>query len=177
MLPEFNSINDNAVWRRVCVIDFNQKFVDIPKTKNEHKIDNHLPIKLQKLKGAFMWLLLNKYLPIYQEYGLDALTPECVKEATNRAKTETEPYLKFSEEKIAFDEKACTDIDVLKTIYNDWHMSFYNKKATKPAGIIDYFVGEGCVKKGKNIIGIKTDLLSGLADDLPEVSFKSKLDE
>lgn len=176
ILPEFNSINDNAVWRRVFVIDFNQKFVDNPKTKNEHKIDNNLPIKLQKLKGAFMWLLINKYLPIYQEYGLDVLTPECVKEATNKAKTETEPYLKFSEEKIMFDEKASTDIDVLKTMYNEWHLTFYNKKATKPAGIIDYFVGEGCIKRGKNIIGIKTDLLSGLVDEIAEISFKSNLD-
>lgn len=177
VLPEFNSINDNAVWRRVCVIDFNQKFVDNPKSKNEHKIDNNLPTKLEKLKGAFMWLLINKYYSIYEEFGLDALTPECVKEATNRAKTETEPYLKFKEDKIIFDEKAIMDVDILKTMYNDWHLSFYNKKATKPAGIIDYFISEGCVKKGKNIIGIKGDLLGGMSEELIENAVQSKLDE
>jgi P4 family phage/plasmid primase-like protien len=177
ILPEFNSINDNAVWRRVCVIDFNQKFVDNPKNKNEHKIDNNLPQKLEKLKGAFMWLLINKYYKIYDEKGLDALTPECVKEATNRAKTETEPYLKFSEDNIVFDENAVMEINTLKTLYNEWHLTYYNKKATKPAGIVDYFIGEGCIKKGKNIIGIKGDLVCGLVDDIMDLQFKSKLDE
>jgi P4 family phage/plasmid primase-like protien len=177
ILPEFNSINDNAVWRRVCVIDFNQKFVDNPKTKNEHKVDNNLPQKLEKLKGAFMWLLINKYYPIYEEFGLDALTPDCVKEATNRAKSETEPYLKFKEDKIIIDDKAIMDTNELKTMYNEWHLAFYNKKATKPAGIIDYFIGEGCIKKGKIITGIRGDLMGGMSDDIIKNAFSSKIDE
>ena len=179
ILPEFNSINDNAVWRRVLVIDFNQKFVDNPKAINEHKIDNNLPQKLEKLKGAFMWLLINKYYPTYEKLGLDALTPECVKEATNRAKTETEPYLKFRDDRIIFDEKSSMTTDLLKIMYNDWYTTFYNKKATKPAGIIDYFKSEGCIVRGKNMIGIKVkeDYITGMADEYVDNLDKSTLDQ
>jgi P4 family phage/plasmid primase-like protien len=170
--PEFNSINDNAVWRRTLYLNFDQKFVDNPKGKNEHKIDNDLPHKLQKLKGAFMWLLINKYFPIYEKEGLDKLTPECVKESTNRAKIDTEPYLKFNEEQITLDDDSFMDIDTLKSIYNEWHLNTYNKKALKPAGIIDYFVGEGFIKKGKLIKGIKYELNMDFASE----PAKSELD-
>ena len=172
ILPEFNSINDNAVWRRTLYLNFDQKFVDNPKAKNEHKIDNNLPHKLEKLKGAFMWLLINKYYPIYEKEGLDKLTPECVKESTNRAKVDTEPYLKFREEQITLDDEAVMDTDTLKSIYNEWYSNTYNKKATKPAGIIDYFVGEGFIKKGKMIKGIKYELNMELVAE----SIKSELD-
>ena len=173
-IPEFTSINDNAVWRRVCVVDFTQKFVDNPTKSNEHKIDNNLPQKLEKFNGAFMWLLLNKYYPIYKKYGLDNLTPESVKEATNRAKVETEPYLKFKEENIEDDEKSFIDVDSLKQIYKGWHEGFYNKKATKPAGIIDYFVGEGYKKKGKTIYGIKHNGELGMINEIDNPQFGNK---
>ena len=105
-----------------------------------------------------MWLLINKYYPLYEANGLDKLTPNSVLEATNRAKVDTEPYLKFREEQISLDENSVMDTDTLKNIYNDWYMEAYNKKPAKPAGIIDYFVGEGFSKKGKNIKGIKYEL-------------------
>lgn len=172
ILPEFNSINDNAVWKRTLYLNFDQKFVDKPKGKNEHKIDISLPQKLEKLKGAFMWLLINKYYPIYEKIGLDELTPECVKESTNLAKVESEPYLKFTEELITFDEDSFMNTDELKSEYNEWYTNTYNKKATKPAGIIDYFVGEGFIKKGKIIKGIKCELnMESITDSL-----KSELD-
>lgn len=169
ILPEFNSVNDNAVWRRIRVISFAQKFVENPKAKNEHKIDNNLPKKLESVefKSAFMWLLINKYYPIYVDNGLDALTPPCVMESTNRAKTESEPYLKFREEQISYDEESVMDTDTLRSIYNEWYVSTYNRKPTKPAGIIDYFVGEGFVKKGKVIRGIKYELdMTSLSESL-----------
>jgi putative DNA primase/helicase len=174
ILPEYNSINDNAVWRRTLYLDFSQKFVDNPnpKAKNEHKVDNNLPQKLEKLKGAFMWLLINKYYPIYDKEGLDKLTPDCVKESTNRAKVDTEPYLKFREEQITLDDDDFMDTDSLKSIYNEWYTNTYNKKATKPAGIIDYFVGEGFLKIKKMIKGIKYELNT---DSVTE-SIKSELD-
>lgn len=172
ILPEFNSVNDNAVWRRIRVINFDQKFVEKPKAKNEHKIDNNLPKRLESLKAAFMWLLINKYYPIYEANGLDALTPECVMEATNRAKVDTEPYLKFSEELITFDEESFMDIDELKSCYIVWYLDAYTKKAIKPAGIIDYFVGEGCIKKGKSIKGIKFTCVTD--DELVNITYPTK---
>jgi P4 family phage/plasmid primase-like protien len=158
ILPEFNSVNDNAVWRRIRVINFGQKFVENPKAKNEHKIDNNLPKKLESLKSAFMWLLINKYYPMYVTNGLDKLTPECVMEATNRAKADTEPYLKFTEDLIVYDDNAKdTKINDIIDAYKEWFEGIYNKKTAKAANIIDYFVGEGCAKKGRLLMGVKLD--------------------
>jgi P4 family phage/plasmid primase-like protien len=154
-IPEFNSINDDAVWRRIRIINFSQKFVENPKASNEHKIDDMLGIKLEQLKGAFIWLLINKYLPLYDNFGLDKLTPECVKIATNKAKTDTEPYLKFTEEMIEFDKEGFIGIKELKSSYNEWFSISFNKKSQRPAGIIDHYLEKGCEKKGKNIYGIK----------------------
>jgi hypothetical protein len=95
-----------------------------------------------------------------------------VKESTNRAKIDTEPYLKFNEEQITLDDDSFMDIDTLKSIYNEWHLNTYNKKALKPAGIIDYFVGEGFIKKGKLIKGIKYELNMDFASE----PAKSELD-
>ena len=167
ILPEYNSINDNAVWRRTLYLNFDQKFVDNPKAKNEHKVDISLPQKLEKLKGAFMWLLINKYYLLYEVEGLDKLTPECVKESTNRAKIDTEPYLKFTEEQITYDDESFIDIETLKSCYSMWYLEAYSKKPAKSAGIIDYFVGEGFIKKGKIIKGIKYgNEIDSMADSL-----------
>jgi P4 family phage/plasmid primase-like protien len=158
ILPEFNSLNDNAVWRRIRVINFGQKFVENPKAKNEHKIDNSLPKKLESLKSAFMWLLINKYYPMYEAYGLDKLTPDCVMESTNRAKADTEPYLKFTEDLIVYDDNAKdTKINDIITAYKEWFFGIYTKNTAKPASIIEYFVGEGCIKKGRLLLGIRLD--------------------
>jgi P4 family phage/plasmid primase-like protien len=164
-LPEFNSNNDDAVWRRALYLNFTQKFVDNPKGPNEHKIDNKLPQKLKTLKGAFIWLLINKYYPLYEKEGLDNLTPDSVKEATNRAKVDTEPYLKFRDEFIVEDVNSVMDTDELKNYYIDWYLGVYNKKPIKAAGIIDYFASCGFTKKGKKITGIRYELN---IDTLPE---------
>jgi putative DNA primase/helicase len=171
ILPEFNSINDNAVWRRTLYLNFNQKFVDNPKGKNEHKIDNKLPQKLKQLKGAFMWLLINKYFPLYEKEGLDNLTPESVKQATDRAKVDTEPYLKFKEEQIIVDEKSFVDIKMLKQLYDEWYGSTYGKRSNKPAGIIDYFVDEGFTKKGNKILGIRYEVNIESVDEIIKSDF------
>ena len=64
------------------------------------------------------------------------------------------------------------DIDTLKSCYSAWYLEAYSKKATKPAGIIDYFVGEGFLKKGKMIKGIKY----GDKMDFTSEAIKSELD-
>ena len=161
ILPEFNSVNDNAVWRRIRVINFNQKFVDKPTNPNEHKIDNDLPKRLESLRAAFMWLLINKYYPIYEANGLDALTPECVINATDSAKADTEPYLKFRNDLITDDKNGPgISIKTLIKSYKYWYFGMYNKNTIKPSGIVDYFAGENfdINKKEKIIKGIKMDM-------------------
>jgi P4 family phage/plasmid primase-like protien len=153
---EFTSVNDKAVWRRIKAIEFNQKFTEKPNPKNpnEHKIDKDLVHKLEYLKGAFMWILLNKYYPLYEQKGLDALTPTSINNYTKKYEETAEPYLKYSEEQISFNPDGEMLVTELKQNYIDWYLGEYACKPQKPGGIVDFFVDKGCVKKGKLIKGI-----------------------
>jgi P4 family phage/plasmid primase-like protien len=153
---EFTSINDQAVWRRIRAILFDQKFVvnPNPKALNEHKIDKDLLIKLDTLKSAFMWLLINKYYPIYEKVGLDTLTPESIKNYTKKYEENSEPYMKFIDEIIDFNDEGELLIEDIKNMYITWYNTSIGTRPVKPGGIIDYFIQKGCVKKGKIIKGI-----------------------
>ncbi len=85
-LPDINEI-DNGTWRRMSVIKFESKL-----TNNENKE------KLLSVKGAFMWLLINVYYPIYDEKGLKNLIPDKVSKTLEEYKKTIEEHKKMSEE-------------------------------------------------------------------------------
>ena len=171
---EFTSINDGAVWRRIKAIEFNQRFVvkPNPNNPNEHKIDKDLVHKLEYLKGAFMWLLLNKYYPLYEKKGLDSLTPQSITDYTKKYEQAAEPYLQFCDENIEFNKDGEMLVEELRTNYISWYNNSIGGKPVKPAGIIDFFVNKGCIKKGKIIKGIIPSDLNGIMD----YSNKTELD-
>lgn len=169
---EFTSINDAAVWRRIRAIEFTQKFVTNPKAPNEHLIDKKLPVKLKTLRGAFMWLLINKYYPIYVKRGLDNLTPDIIKNYTKKYEEASEPYLQFCDDNIQFCPSGEMIVDEVKNSYIAWYANSVGGKPVKPGGIIDYFISKGCVKRGKLIKGITLKDMYELAND----SLVSELD-
>lgn len=61
------SPKDPAIWRRAVKIDHLNRFVNDPKGENERKIDPYLQDKLPRYAQALMYLLLNKYYPIFKE--------------------------------------------------------------------------------------------------------------
>jgi P4 family phage/plasmid primase-like protien len=172
---EFTSINDGAVWRRIKAIEFNQKFVvkPNPNNPNEHKIDKDLVHKLEYLKGAFMWLLLNKYYPLYEEKGLDVLTPKSITEYTKKYEQAAEPYLHFSQELIEFNKDGEMLVDELRSSYTAWYQNAVGGRPIKPGGIIEYFTNKGCTKKGNIIKGIIRADINKILDSLDV----SELDE
>jgi len=70
------SSKDPYIWRKVVKIDHLNRFVNDPTGENERKIDTNLWAKMQKYAPALMYLLLNKYYPIFKEKGL--VEPQCI---------------------------------------------------------------------------------------------------
>lgn len=76
--PHINA-DGSAIWERVHLIPFTQRFIDHPKLDNEHQRDPHIREKLLKeLAGILAWLV--RGCLEWQEIGLSA--PETITAAT-----------------------------------------------------------------------------------------------
>ena len=91
-LPEIKG-EDNALWRRIRVVEFKSQFVDSPDPNNplQFKIDYTIPSQLRQdsWKQAFMNILIDYYYK-------DVVEPESVKATTNaykNANNELEAWL------------------------------------------------------------------------------------
>lgn len=64
--------DDEGVWRRISLVEFDSRFVENPDPHNPYEIkkDPHINLKLSALKEAFMFILLEKY-KIYKIQGLN----------------------------------------------------------------------------------------------------------
>ena len=70
---------DYAIWRRIVLIPFTQRFVDNPTAPNEHKAARNLPAKLRaEAPGILAWLV--RGCLEWQRHGLNP--PEVVTAAT-----------------------------------------------------------------------------------------------
>jgi P4 family phage/plasmid primase-like protien len=155
-LPEIPS-DDGGTWRRIRVVDHHQRFVDEPTKPNEHPKDPMLRNKLKTWKQAFVWLLLNKYFPIYKKHnGLDKLEPESVKLSTNKYKEESNVYLEYLNENIDRDEKECIPVEMLWNTFKEWYANNHNDKKPPPMKkMVEYFKNNAYTIKRGNIYGIK----------------------
>jgi putative DNA primase/helicase len=55
--PKVN-VDDPAIWERLCVVTFSQRFVENPKYDNEHKVDKFIDQKLEdEASGILAWLV------------------------------------------------------------------------------------------------------------------------
>jgi len=131
-MPELGFV-DGGTSRRLKVVKFTQKFVDNPTKSNEHKINKNVDSELFKMKGAFMWLLLNKYYPIYINNGLSKLEPECVQVATKSYQEDSNIILDYlNENYIRTDnEKQIILIDDVWNLFGEWHKTYTGNSNTK----------------------------------------------
>lgn len=88
--PNINSINE-AVWRRIRVIDFPSRFVENPKKDNEFKIDHTLKEKIPMM-GKYMMSLLIYY---YTQYKDDKSEPDEVLISTLNYNREANIFSEF----------------------------------------------------------------------------------
>lgn len=111
--PHVNS-DDEALWERVVLLEFTQRFIDEPTEPNEHKRDPYLMRKLEsEASGILAWLV--RGCMRWQRQGL--LIPECVKIAT-------ETYRLGEDSLGSFLEENCLqgDFEVLaKEFYGSYH--------------------------------------------------------
>ena len=86
------SADDAAIWDRVFLIPFNQRFVDDPKKHNEKPAEKNLKDKLEaEAPGILAWLVRGCLK--WQEIGLQA--PEKVRAATEEYKLEEDTIGQF----------------------------------------------------------------------------------
>ena len=90
---------DEAVWRRVEVIRFSQKFVENPQAPNEHLIDPTLKAKMTQdttWRQSFMLYMLD-YLNVHVN------KPESVKASTAEYRSRTDPFSDWLEDNVVSD--------------------------------------------------------------------------
>jgi putative DNA primase/helicase len=92
--PHANS-DDAALWERVVLIEFDQRFIDEPTEENEHKRDPYLMQELEnESSGILAWAVRGCLR--WQRQGL--LIPQCVKIATETYRQGEDSLGKFLEE-------------------------------------------------------------------------------
>jgi putative DNA primase/helicase len=79
---KMEDIEDNSIQRRLSFLKFTTKFTPNPKRSYERKADSNVnsPERLEKLKGAFMFILLERWRTISKNKNLDIDIPQCIKE-------------------------------------------------------------------------------------------------
>ncbi|AYV80252.1 MAG: D5-like helicase-primase, partial [Gaeavirus sp.] len=154
-LPEIPS-DDGGTWRRIRVVEYTQKFVSTPTKPNEHPSDPLLREKLKNWNKPFMWLLINKYYPIYKQQGLDKLEPDCVKLSTKKYKKDSNFYLEFVEENFINSPTEVLYKDDAYRSFKEWYSNNYNERKPPPMKkLVEFFTENGYeVKKGGYIQGI-----------------------
>lgn len=90
-LPQVPS-DDGGTWRRIRVVEFTSKFVDVPTEENEFPIDMDLPNKMDAWRGHFMALLL-EYFKLYKAEGISE--PEEVLQCTREYKRNNDHLADF----------------------------------------------------------------------------------
>jgi len=110
--------NDFALWRRIHLIPFNRTFVLNPKTRNECKIDKHLPEKLKaEASGILAWMV--RGCIEWQRHGLNP--PESVLAATEEYRLEEDVIGSFINDRCdTSKEIAQVRSGLLYNEYKDW---------------------------------------------------------
>jgi putative DNA primase/helicase len=108
---------EKAFWSRACVVEFNMRFVDTPKEKNERKKDDKLEEQLNaESSGILAWLVRGTIE--YQRQGLNM--PEMVKIATEEYKRSEDTTQLFINECCVLGEDKKVGGDQLFRAYKEW---------------------------------------------------------
>ena len=130
--------DDEAVWRRLEVVEYESKFVDEPNPENEHEFekDKYLVEKLDKWKEHFMSLLINIY---YKKYKLNKglNVPNEVKKYTKSFQKNCDSFATYFDD-ISIKTGIKSDMfDLSDTFdeYKAWHTDYYGSISNKQKNI------------------------------------------
>jgi putative DNA primase/helicase len=126
--PHANS-DDEALWERVVLIEFDQRFVDEPTEPNEHKRNPYLMQELEsEASGILAWLV--RGCQRWQRQGL--LIPQCVKLATEVYRQGEDSLGKFLEESCLEGDFSMLAKDFYAA-YKDWSIENGQKPMSSTA--------------------------------------------
>ena len=134
-LPTVPSI-DEGTWRRICVIDFNSKFVDNPTKPNEFKINLNLKQEIKKWANTFISYLIYIY---EKEYNQQLIIPDEVKASTCHYKLDNDFYTEYVVTKLIItnnlDDKISTE--ELYDEFREWYKKYQNYKTVPKKPDVD----------------------------------------
>lgn len=123
--------DDGGVWRRVRVVHFGSRFVDVPDgSKNQFKKDESLKDKFDMFAEPFMWIVVQYYKNHYKKHGL--VEPEEVKQATKDYQQEMDRFSEFIEANIMRVKEGMNHRILDKEAFNvycDWMTENYSDVA------------------------------------------------
>lgn len=160
-LPHIPS-TDRGTWRRLRVTPYDSEFVSSnPVGPKQFIGDETLKEKFDDWVQPLIWLLLNKYYPIFKE-GVDGKqytikTPEIVTLKTNDYKKDSDYYIEFLEESFKF-TKDETDTESISFVYDAfvaWYKSSYGGQEPPRKRFVEYLEKNKIKHDKQNILGIK----------------------
>jgi phage/plasmid-associated DNA primase len=132
VLPSITAI-DGGTWRRVVVVPFDSEFVEHPTKPHQFHLDINMKDKMKEWHQPFMWLLLNKYYPIWNN---DKSVPSEVTIKTDTYKRQCDMYRDFvtGMYEITDDDDDLVRCDELYPAFKLWYKeAFDNMKASCPS--------------------------------------------
>ncbi len=111
------SAEDYALWRRICLIPFNTRFVDDPKESHEKLIDRFLDDKLvAEAEGILAWMVQGCL-----EWQRDGLQPPAaVTQATDDYRADEDILQQFIDDTCIVHREASCKADRLYSEYKQW---------------------------------------------------------
>ncbi len=157
---------DGGTMRRLRVIPFSSKFVDVPKNKNEFKMDIHLTEKLIEWKEAFLATLIHYYKE-YKNNGI--IEPEEVLKYTKDYQKKCDIYSEFLTENVykTEDESNVISFNSLYSIFRVWYKDSISEKSIPTKKDLKEYINSKTELEGL-LIGnnfIKHKLLSSKDDE------------
>jgi hypothetical protein len=122
--------------------------------------DEELKEKFEEWCQPLVWLLLNKYYPIFKN-GVDGKRykikePELVIKYTNAYKKDSDFYMEFFDENFNFTNKD-EDVESIQFVYDTfsaWYQSSYGSKSPPKKNLVEYLTKNKINHDKRNIKGI-----------------------
>ena len=110
--------DDPAIWERILLVPFEQRFIESPQYDNEHPVDKFLDEKLEaEMSGVLAWLVRG-CLEWQKRKSFDA--PESVRYATDSYRDENDSIGKFIKDELLLDDEQRTQVTKLYDHYCDY---------------------------------------------------------
>lgn len=110
--------DDQAVWDRIILLPFNQRFVENPQLPNEHQADKLLKSKLEAEKsGILAWLVMG-CIQYHKTYSI--AIPKAIRDAVNEYRQNEDTVGQFLEECCKFGNLFSIQAGDLFSEYRRW---------------------------------------------------------